>query len=144
MSKSTLTFILKFSLIATPCAALAEPAQEFRCSTDSLTPAKALQRLEWARKCGLLQNSAGPNNWFPSAAALDLTFQPAKEYRELNTNQAFSGSLHNYNVNFYYANGRYQGSLKATGIRPKFLDKLEDKGIKVPSSLFAPEGWDRQ
>jgi hypothetical protein len=110
MSKSTLTFILKFSLIATPCAALAEPAQEFRCSTDSLTPAKALQRLEWARKCGLLQNSAGPNNWFPSAAALDLTFQPAKEYRELNTNQAFSGSLHNYNVNFYYANGRYQDS----------------------------------
>src|SRR5439155_8980454 len=42
------------------------------------------------------------------------------------------------------ANGRYLGSLKATGIRPKFLDKLEDKGIRIPSSLFAPEWWDRQ
>jgi hypothetical protein len=110
MNKSTFTFVLKVSLIAAPCAALAEPAQEFRCSTDSLTPTKAIQRLEWARKCGLLGNTAGPNTWFPSSASLDLEFQPAKEYRELNTNRAFSGSFHDYNINWYYANGRYQDS----------------------------------
>ena len=39
-------------------------------------------------------------------------------------------------------NGRHLGSLKPTGLRPKFLDKLDDKGIRVPSALFAPEGGD--
>src|SRR5262245_49305757 len=37
-------------------------------------------------------------------------------------------------------NGRHLGTLKPTGLRPKFLDKLDDKGIRVPSALFAPEG----
>lgn len=38
------------------------------------------------------------------------------------------------------ANGRHLGSLKSTGIRPKFMEKLNDMGVQVPASLFAPEG----
>ena len=36
------------------------------------------------------------------------------------------------------ANGKVLGKLEATGIRPTFLEKLEDRGITVPASLFAP------
>jgi pilus assembly protein CpaF len=35
--------------------------------------------------------------------------------------------------------GRFLGSLKATGLRPHVLDRLLDRGIKVPAGLFAPE-----
>jgi pilus assembly protein CpaF len=37
-------------------------------------------------------------------------------------------------------NGRSPGELKSTGLRPKFLEKLEDHGITLPQSLFMPEG----
>ncbi|MDZ4177892.1 MAG: CpaF family protein [Coriobacteriia bacterium] len=37
------------------------------------------------------------------------------------------------------AEGRYLGRLKSTGIRPKFAEKLEYKGIEMPPELFAPE-----
>jgi pilus assembly protein CpaF len=33
--------------------------------------------------------------------------------------------------------GRFRGSLKSTGLRPKFLDKLTDAGITVPAGTFA-------
>jgi pilus assembly protein CpaF len=36
--------------------------------------------------------------------------------------------------------GRYRGQLAATGVRPKFVDKLADNGIKLPADLFAPPG----
>ncbi len=36
-------------------------------------------------------------------------------------------------------NGRFKGRLKATGLRPKFLDKLAEQGINVDASLFALE-----
>ena len=36
-------------------------------------------------------------------------------------------------------NGRFRGRLKATGLRPKFLDKLAEQGINVDASLFALE-----
>ncbi len=35
--------------------------------------------------------------------------------------------------------GRYRGSVKSTGLRPKFLDRLVDAGIKVPPGLFSFE-----
>ncbi len=35
--------------------------------------------------------------------------------------------------------GRYLGQLKATGLRPRFLDKLEEHGIVVPASVFMPD-----
>jgi len=35
--------------------------------------------------------------------------------------------------------GRFLGHLKATGLRPTFLDKMEDHGVTVPAELLAPE-----
>jgi pilus assembly protein CpaF len=39
--------------------------------------------------------------------------------------------------------GRYRGTLKSTGLRPKFLDKLTDAGIAVPTTAFAFEQFAR-
>ncbi|HWO71456.1 MAG TPA: CpaF family protein [Actinomycetota bacterium] len=36
-------------------------------------------------------------------------------------------------------NGRFRGRLKATGLRPTFLDDLQDKGVYVDPEIFAPE-----
>jgi pilus assembly protein CpaF len=36
-------------------------------------------------------------------------------------------------------NGRFKGRLKATGLRPSFLDKLQDRGVHVDPAIFAPE-----
>jgi pilus assembly protein CpaF len=33
-------------------------------------------------------------------------------------------------------NGRFRGSLVSTGLRPKFIDDLDDLGVQVPPSLF--------
>ena len=35
--------------------------------------------------------------------------------------------------------GKVLGTLQATGLRPAFLEKLADRGIHVPPSLFAPQ-----
>jgi pilus assembly protein CpaF len=39
--------------------------------------------------------------------------------------------------------GRFRGRLKATGLRPKFLDKLQERGILVDAGLFAIEQRER-
>lgn len=36
------------------------------------------------------------------------------------------------------ASGRLRGELKATGLRPRFMDKLDDLGIKVDPAVFSP------
>ncbi len=36
-------------------------------------------------------------------------------------------------------NGRFKGRLKATGLRPTFLDKLQERGVHVDPAIFAPE-----
>jgi pilus assembly protein CpaF len=35
--------------------------------------------------------------------------------------------------------GRFKGHLKATGIRPRFAEKLQDLGVKLGAELFATE-----
>ena len=40
--------------------------------------------------------------------------------------------------------GRFRGSLKSTGIRPKFAEKLADHGIRLGPELFAGEGFARR
>jgi pilus assembly protein CpaF len=35
------------------------------------------------------------------------------------------------------ADGRSRGKLKATGLRPKFLDKMEHSNVRVDPMLFA-------
>src|SRR6187551_1840857 len=37
--------------------------------------------------------------------------------------------------------GRFKGHLKATGIRPKFAEKLADLGIRLGQEVFQPEGF---
>jgi pilus assembly protein CpaF len=39
--------------------------------------------------------------------------------------------------------GRYRGHLKATGVRPKFAEKLADQGIRLGPEVFSPEGGRR-
>lgn len=121
---NTFERILKAALVVTPSIALAEPMQEWRCSTDSLDPASALQRIEWARKCGLTTNSAGANNWFSSTKAFDQDFRGAKDYQELNTSKAFTGNLNNYNVNYYYGYARYETT-------PLYTVSLENSGPTI-------------
>jgi pilus assembly protein CpaF len=39
--------------------------------------------------------------------------------------------------------GRFRGHLKSTGLRPVFLDKLQERGIRIDPELFALESRDR-
>lgn len=43
------------------------------------------------------------------------------------------------------SDGRAAGSFSATGIRPKFMDKIKAAGIEVPAEVFTPPktGWKR-
>ena len=40
----------------------------------------------------------------------------------------------------YDEDGRAQGHLRATGLRPRFLDRLADHNVRVDPTLFAPAG----
>jgi pilus assembly protein CpaF len=37
--------------------------------------------------------------------------------------------------------GKVIGRFTATGIRPKFADKLQRAGVVLPNSIFAPTGY---
>ncbi len=37
------------------------------------------------------------------------------------------------------AEGRFRGNLKATGLRPHFIERLADKAITIPAEVFAPQ-----
>ena len=34
-------------------------------------------------------------------------------------------------------NGRAYGQFESTGVRPSFINRLEAKGVKLPSNMFA-------
>jgi pilus assembly protein CpaF len=36
--------------------------------------------------------------------------------------------------------GKFRGELKATGIRPRFVDRLAERGVRIPAEVFAPRG----
>jgi pilus assembly protein CpaF len=40
--------------------------------------------------------------------------------------------------------GRYRGQLKATGVRPKFAEKLADQGIRLGAEVFSPDAGERK
>jgi pilus assembly protein CpaF len=40
--------------------------------------------------------------------------------------------------------GRFRGHLKATGVRPKFTEKLADLGIRLGAEIFQPEAFARR
>ena len=35
-------------------------------------------------------------------------------------------------------NGKFLGNLRSTGLRPRFIEKLAERGISVPAEVFAP------
>jgi pilus assembly protein CpaF len=35
-------------------------------------------------------------------------------------------------------NGKFLGTLKSTGLRPRFMDRLQEHGVTVPPEVFAP------
>jgi hypothetical protein len=110
MNKKVSRPILAAALTILPATALAEPVQEWRCNTDSLAPSQALQRIEWARKCGLTTNSGGSGSYFTSTKAYEMsggTFVGAHEYAEINHGKAYTGNLNAWNVNYYYGYARY-------------------------------------
>jgi pilus assembly protein CpaF len=37
-----------------------------------------------------------------------------------------------------FQNGKVQGQFKPTGVRPKFVERLESRGFSVPPTMFAP------
>ena len=39
--------------------------------------------------------------------------------------------------------GRYRGHIKSMGLRPKFVEKLEDSGIRLDAEIFEPEPFVR-
>jgi pilus assembly protein CpaF len=36
--------------------------------------------------------------------------------------------------------GRFRGQLKATGLRPRFMERLAERGVAIPAEVFAPTG----
>jgi pilus assembly protein CpaF len=40
--------------------------------------------------------------------------------------------------------GKFRGQLKATGLRPRFVDHLAEQGISIPAEVFAPDGGRRK
>jgi pilus assembly protein CpaF len=40
--------------------------------------------------------------------------------------------------------GKFRGQLRATGLRPQFVEHLADHGVQVPMEVFAPDGGRRK
>jgi pilus assembly protein CpaF len=40
--------------------------------------------------------------------------------------------------------GKFRGHLRATGLRPKFVEHLAERGVKIPVEVFAPDGGRRK
>jgi len=114
MSKSVVRIVLggAAAFLLFPTVAGAEPQQEWRCNIDSLIPSQAIARTEWARRCGLLNNTTGAASWVLSTTHFDSNTFPgmAKEYVENKPNQAYSGNSNAYKVNYYYAAAMYDAS----------------------------------
>jgi pilus assembly protein CpaF len=39
--------------------------------------------------------------------------------------------------------GRFRGRLKSTGLRPKFIEKLQERGVNIDPDVFAMEAKGR-
>src|SRR4051812_37271150 len=101
-------------IAALPSAAWAQ--NQSRCQSDSLDPTQAAARLEWARKCGLLTNTDGPNSAFDNGW-IDPSGNAALEYHEKDPTRAFSGNSDDYMVNYQYAHYMYLASQYYVGVQ---------------------------
>ena len=111
MNKYTIQLIVATALVAVPIAARAQGETEARCGVDSLDPAQATARLEWARMCaltlntGTVPNSGDPDNWFTTD-----DYPDTPEYLDNNNfSRAFTGETEFYHVNEEHAKRLYQG-----------------------------------
>jgi hypothetical protein len=124
------SLLMKAALvILLPTTVLGQTLQQSRCASDNLSVPQAQQRLEWARKCGLLTNGSattpnvpiGPNNTIISDKAWDQSMDWARDYKEANPHKAFSGNANQFNVNYYYAWAKH-------GVRPGYTVTAETSG----------------
>lgn len=114
MSKSVFRIILggATAIALLPAVAGAQTQQEWRCNVDSLIPAQAIVRAEWARRCGLTTNlgGGGPGSWVPATTTFNIDFTPAKEYIEKDPTRSYAGNSQGYKVNYYYAIAMYDAT----------------------------------
>ncbi|WP_225409920.1 Hint domain-containing protein [Stigmatella hybrida] len=112
---------------------------EQRCTDDSLDPAQAIQRNEWARKCGLAYNSGGTGAYFN-------TELPASnggylyEYTETTVGPAsrmFSGDFQSNEINSTYLNTIYLSSPITSSIDAQGFYKWTGSSTRVrPLPLY--------
>jgi hypothetical protein len=100
-----------FALI--PTQAEAQPILQQRCAADNLDSAMAEQRLEWARKCGLLKNVGSPTYGYDTGmpsyngAGNLIEYQEADPARNPYGQGTFSGPSGDFEVNSSYVNNLY-------------------------------------
>jgi subtilisin-like proprotein convertase family protein len=86
-----------------------------RCSTDTLSAAQAIARLEWARKCSLTLNTAGPNDTFTSERGAIISggvLVGAPDYLEKNTTtRSYTGGVNNHEIDYSYGFSLYTTSI---------------------------------
>ncbi|WP_375765579.1 Hint domain-containing protein [Archangium gephyra] len=105
-SKHLLTLVGALTCSVT---ASATPILQQRCSSDSLDIYKAADRIEWARKCGLVNNSGGTGAFFDTGMMAANGGQ-LYDYSELQVGpygRLYSGDLQGYDVNSTYVFSLY-------------------------------------
>jgi hypothetical protein len=81
------TLLIAFAAVAVaPSAAQAQPILVQRCAADTLTPAQAEARLQWARRCALMANVGNPAAWFDTFVPSSNGAGNLKDYVEYSNN----------------------------------------------------------
>ncbi len=133
-------------LQATP--ALATPVLQIRCSTDSLDPATARLRLEWARACGDKVNVVSPVLPVPPAQVVATGAVsanggiPLVEYIETNDffgKNSFSGDVASVNQNFIQNQWRV-GPITATKVAGGFQEWTEPDALALTRPTYPTFG----
>jgi pilus assembly protein CpaF len=87
------------------------------------------------------------------AGAIDLIVQQARlkdgsrkitnitEVQDLEGDVVVLQDIFSYKQQGIDKSGKIVGKMVATGIRPKFYDRLETSGIHIPPSIFNIEEW---
>lgn len=121
-----------------PGQALAVPILLQRCNADSLDPTQAAARLEWARKCGLVQNVKGPSHEFdtgiPASNGGNLFDYAESDPNTNGTGLATYSSLnYGFEVNYSYIN-----TLFLSGATTQSVDTLGYKKWTRPDARKRP------
>jgi hypothetical protein len=130
-----------------PTAAHATPILQIRCSTDSLDPASAKLRLEWARACGDKVNLISPTT--PPAPAFtyltgtnDVNGVPLHEYIETDDfwgKNSFSGDVEAVNQ-IFTQNQWHVGAYTATTVAGGFQKWTEPDVLALPRPTYPTFG----